>query len=125
MAVRLDKVIVFVSNVEACADWYARHLGLQRVEATYQAGMWAEIDVGQGTTIAFHQAFGEGGPVTTPTGSPANPHKLVFAVNGVGAARQRLLDEGVTMFDIATEGDTARCDGLDVEGHRFQLVGSQ
>ena len=62
----LDKIIVFVGNVDVCADWYARHLGLTKVEETYQSGMWAELDAGSGTRIAFHQAFSAEGPDGQP-----------------------------------------------------------
>ncbi len=123
MPATLDKIILFVGNVDVCADWYARHLGLTRVEETYQSGMWAELDAGSGTRIAFHQAFSAEGPDDSPTGSPNNPHKLVFAVPSVKRARQELIEAGVTMYEIAGEGEVVRCDGEDVEAHRFQLIG--
>tara|TARA_B100001013_G_scaffold318512_1_gene226900 strand:- start:4173 stop:4508 length:336 start_codon:yes stop_codon:yes gene_type:complete len=86
-------------------------------------GMWSEIDGSNGTTITFHQVFVDGESVTTPTGNPLNPHKLVFEVPSVGVAREKLKHEGTVMFEIQGE-DPVRCDGLDVEGHQFQLIGA-
>ncbi|MDA0336638.1 MAG: hypothetical protein O2782_15860 [bacterium] len=100
MPATLDKIIPFVGN-----------------------GMWAELDAGSGTRIAFHQAFSAEGPDHSPTGSPDNPHKLVFAVPSVKRARQELIEAGVTMYEIAGEGEVVYCDGEDVESHRFQLIG--
>jgi catechol 2,3-dioxygenase-like lactoylglutathione lyase family enzyme len=116
----LSRIIVFVGNPEACGDFYGKHFGFRRVEETFQPAMWCEVEVGGGVTVAFHQAFRPEGPFTGPTGSPENPHKLCFAVDDLPAERQRLLAEGVRMLELSKEGE--RCDGLDGEDHRFQLV---
>ena len=124
MHVELGKVMVFVSDVERCADWYTTHFGLARRASTHQLGMWCELELGDGLTLALHQAFDEDGPTATPTGSPTNPHKLVFVVDDVRQAKRVLSDQGVTMFDVDAGEGSLRCDGLDCEQHRFQLVES-
>ncbi len=65
------------------------------------------------------------GPITSPTGSPLNPHKIVFTVPDVAAARQQLLDAGVAVGEIhhfrETKAILIFCQGTDPEGHVFQL----
>ena len=41
----------------------------------------------------------------------------------MGVAWEKLKHEGTVMFEIQGE-DLVRCDGLDVEGHQFQLIGA-
>ena len=122
MNVGLAKVMVFVGDVETCADWYATHFGLQKRAATHAPGEWCEVELGGGVTLAFHQAYDDAGRVARPTGGPGNPHKLVLGVDDVAAARAQLLAAGVTMFDPQSDHGVVRCDGLDCEEHRFQLV---
>ena len=122
MHASLRSILIFVSDVDRCAAWYATHLGFRRVPSTHIPGAWHEVELGAGATIAFHQAFGENGPLSAPTGSPANPYKLVFQVADVASARAELAGKGVQMFELVSEGGARRCDGLDCEGHRFQLT---
>lgn len=122
MDIALRRVMVFVGSVENCADWYAQHFGFKRLDQNYQPNLWCEVELGPGLTLAFHQAFDQEGPLNEPTGGPLNPHKLVFEVDDVETVREDLIAEGVEMFDICDEGPNVRCDGLDCEEHRFQLV---
>ena len=120
MNVVLRKVIVFVGDATTCADWYCARFGFTK-KGGAEGATWSEVDAGGGTTLAFHQAFGQDGPRKQPTGGPMNPHKLVFEVEDLARVRQALLDAGVEVFEIS-DSEPPRCDGLDVEKHRFQLV---
>ena len=93
---------------------------MEVVPSTHPTGEWMELDAG-GCRLAFHQAYGPDGPTTGPTGSPRNPHKIVFHAENVEAMRDHLLSRGVQMDEIETFGDLSQCDGHDPEGHRFQV----
>jgi len=122
MKASLHKILIFVSDVDACAKWYADHFGFAIVEKTRLREEWCELELTADLNLAFHRAFIDGRPVTSPTGSPLIPHKLVLAVDDLEQTRARLLAEGVTMFDVVSEPVPAACDGLDCEQHRFRLV---
>jgi catechol 2,3-dioxygenase-like lactoylglutathione lyase family enzyme len=122
MHASLRKIMVFVSDVERCADWYATHFGFHKVPSTHIPHVWHEVELGGGARLAFHQAFDERGALKSPTGSPNNPHKLVFEVADVARAREELANAGVQMFEFVNESGVRRVDGLDCEGHRFQLT---
>jgi hypothetical protein len=47
---------------------------------------------------------------------------LVFEVADVARAREELANAGVQMFEFVNESGVRRVDGLDCEGHRFQLT---
>ncbi len=38
MNARMRRVIVFVGDVDACANWYAERLGLAKIDTTHQTG---------------------------------------------------------------------------------------
>ena len=81
-----------------------------------------ELDAG-GCRLAFHQAYGPDGPTTGPTGSPRNPHKIVFHAENVEAMRDHLLSRGVQMDEIETFGDLSQCDGIPKDtGSRFPIA---
>lgn len=119
----LNRVIVFVGRTLPMAAFYATHFDLDGVDEWTEE--WAELEAPNGFRLAFHQAYVDGEPSASPTGSPMNPHKLVFTVADVAAARERLVHVGVEMFDVvrfpAGDFTVEVCDGLDPEGHRFQL----
>jgi len=118
---RLNRVMIFVGNTIKCAEFYRDTLDLKPVGEW--TNIWAELD-GDGCRLAFHQAYGENGKFTEATGSPRNPHKIVFTVDDVVQTRQALLDRGVAMDEIhiVEEMDGLMlCDGSDPEGHRFQI----
>ena len=107
------------------------HLFIQHTSASLSINENADPDVPVDLEMALNCVVPETlpyvhtleGPDDSPTGSPNNPHKLVFAVPSVKRARQELIEAGVTMYEIAGEGEVVRCDGEDVEAHRFQLIG--
>jgi catechol 2,3-dioxygenase-like lactoylglutathione lyase family enzyme len=120
MNAKLGQVLVFVGDAPACAEWYCKHLGFTKVASEWSA-TWCAVEVGGGVTLGFHQAYGADGPMKEPTGSEMSPHKLVFEVADVAAVRQQLVNAGAQVFEMSS-GTPLRCDALDVEGHRFQLV---
>ena len=119
---RFSRVIIYCQNAVTCASFYQTHFGLHQIGEW--SSEWAEVADESGMSIAFHQAYIDGKPVTHPTGSPMNPHKLVFTVADVAQERQKLVETGVSMGEIHHFEDLDNlvfCDGSDPEGHRFQL----
>ena len=120
MLAGVNRVIVFVGDVERCASFYRDMFQLEVVPSKHVSSEWMELDAG-GCHLAFHQAYGPDGPIASPTGSPRNPHKIVFYAEDVTAMRDRLVRKGAQMDEIETFGDITLCDGQDPEGHRFQI----
>lgn len=116
MKFQLRRVIVFVSDVEGCAAFYEAAFGLQRVEASYIKGEFLEVD-GGGCKLAFHKARG----VKGKTGSTSDPHKIVFYAKDVARAREELVARGAAMREVKEFGELRLCDGVDPEGHVFQI----
>ena len=117
----LNRIILYVGDTLRCAEFYRDMFNLS--PAGEWTSEWAELD-GGGCRLAFHQAYDENGPITRPTGSPRNPHKLVFTVDDVAATRERLFAKGVQLDEIhylPEHDNLVICDGSDPEGHRFQL----
>ena len=106
----MKRVIVFVADVEKCADYYRAMFDLSPIENDLAADEWA-------CRLAFHKAHG----VYGPTGSSADPHKIVFYAEDVGAVQQELVRRGAPMEEVKTFGDVLLCDGTDPEGHCFQI----
>ena len=121
MTISLNRIMVFVSNVQACAAFYCDKFGFKPLGEW--SDEWAEVDA-NGCRLAFHQAYGENGKVVHPTGSSSHPYKIVFKVPDVDQARQSLISKGVQMDEVwrcAELGNLVLCDGTDLEGHRFQI----
>jgi predicted enzyme related to lactoylglutathione lyase len=75
-------------------------------------------------SLAFHQAYGPNGPISGPTGSPMNPHKIVITVADVAAAHARLKAAGLTVEAIESFpdfGNLSYFHGTDPEGHVYQI----
>jgi predicted enzyme related to lactoylglutathione lyase len=120
MLAPMNRVIVFVGDVEKCAEFYRDLFDLTPIESEYSPSEWLELDAG-GCRLAFHKAYGPDGPIDEPTGSSSNPHKIVFFADDVPAMREELLRRGAPMEEVNTFGDLTLCDGSDPEGHRFQV----
>ena len=86
---KFNRVIVFVADTRACASFYCDKLGLKPIGDWTDE--WAEVD-GNSCKLAFHQAYIKEGKVAKPTGSPMNPHKIVFTVDDVELKRKELLE---------------------------------
>ena len=120
MLAPISRVIIFVGDVQKCAGFFRDAFGLETVPGDYEPDEWQELDAG-GCRIAFHKARGPNGPIDTPTGGPSNPHKLVFYAEDVPATREELVRRGADMQDTRTFGEFVVCDGVDPEGHPFQI----
>jgi predicted enzyme related to lactoylglutathione lyase len=119
----LQRIIVFVGNPHACAAFYRDHFAMQAIGDWTDE--WAEVASSRdGCRLAFHQARENGKAITRETGSPQHPHKIVFLVDDVDAARAELVAKGVKMgkvWNVSEVPGLSFCDGTDVEGHRFQI----
>lgn len=117
----LSRIIIYAGDALRCARFFEEHFGLTPIGEL--SPEWAELDAGA-CRLAFHQAYGQSGPITSPTGSPSNPHKIVFTVPDVATARQQLIEAGVAVGEIhqfEDQGNLIFCQGTDPEGHVFQL----
>ena len=120
MLAQMNRVVIFVGDVEKCAGFFRDLFDLEPIESEYSPGVWLELDAG-GCRLGFHKAYGPEGPIDTPTGGPGNPHKLVFYAEDVAAMREELVRRGAPMQEVETFDDLVVCDGWDPEGHRFQI----
>lgn len=116
MLATINRVIIFVADVEKCAGFYRDIFELDPIDSTFPADEFSELDAG-GCRLAFHKAHG----VEGSTGSPNNPHKIVFYAADVAAVREQLVQRGAEMDELQTPGELVLCDGSDPEGHRFQI----
>ncbi|MEX0886441.1 MAG: VOC family protein [Phycisphaeraceae bacterium] len=119
MLAPLNRVIVFVGDVQRCAQFYRDAFDLAFIPSDDPAA-WQELDAGR-CRLAFHKAHGPDGPVDAPTGGPMNPHKIAFFAEDVVQACAELERRGVQMGKVNRFGDLHLCDGADPEGHRFQI----
>jgi catechol 2,3-dioxygenase-like lactoylglutathione lyase family enzyme len=120
MLAPLNRIIIFVGDVRKCAGFFRDAFGFAVVPSDASASEWLELETG-GCRLAFHQAHGPNGPIHSPTGGPMNPHKVVFYVEDVAAARAELMAKGAAIGDVLSFGDLMLCDGRDPEGHVFQI----
>ena len=120
MTTPLNRVIIFVGDVQKCARFYSDIFGFKPLASDHASTDWIELDTG-GCRLAFHKARGPDGPIDSPTGSPMNPHKICFFAEDVEAARAAVVAHGAVMGDVRKFGSLVLCDGQDPEGHVFQL----
>lgn len=120
MLMPLNRIIIFVGDVEKCARFYVDAFGFTALASDQPAAEWMELDTG-GCRLAFHKARGRDRRIGVPTGSPMNPHKIVFYADDVVAARTAILARGAVMGEICKFGSLVFCDGRDPEGHVFQI----
>ena len=112
MSTFLSRVIIFVGDVQKCAAFYRDMFDLDPLPSEYPPEEWAELDAG-GCRLAFHKAYGPEGPMDQPTGSPMNPHKIVFYAEDVAAMRGELIRRGAGMEGMKTQSWNARIRKLD------------
>ena len=120
MLAPLNRVIIFVGDVQKCARFYTDVFGFTALPSEHASTEWIELETG-GCRLAFHKARGPDGPIDAPTGSPMNPHKVVFFAEDVEAARAAAVARGAVMGDVRRFGSLVLCDGQDPEGHVFQI----
>jgi catechol 2,3-dioxygenase-like lactoylglutathione lyase family enzyme len=114
---RLNRVILFVKDIDRMAAFYGGALGLRPVEET-RTDAWLEFDAG-GIRLALHAI-----PVhiadrieisSPPRPREETPIKPAFEVDDVTSERRRLESLSVTVRQHAWGG----CDAIDPEGNVF------
>lgn len=108
----LGRIVYFVKDAPALAEWYRDHFGLVIKYDGLDEG-WIELDSGSGCTLAFHT-------VDKPEPSTA---EIAFVVNDVEATRQRLISKGIDMHNqVLSWRHYQYCKGRDPEGNIFQII---
>ena len=120
MLAPLNRIIIFVGDVQKCADFFRDVFGFTAVPGDDDPAEWIELDTG-GCRLAFHKARGGKGRIGFPTGGSRNPHKIVFFAENVAAVRELLVKRGAKMGKLHQFGKLILCDGDDPEGHKFQI----
>jgi predicted enzyme related to lactoylglutathione lyase len=120
MNISLNRVILFVKNVERLKNFYQQHFNAEPVEEIDNE--WAILKAGA-CEIALHKAGGEYGSRRGP-GDNSNV-KLVFETDaGLQQWREELINNKVVMKEVVSFGNPGYlyCDGVDPEGNVFQLM---
>src|SRR6185369_11110113 len=99
MPIPLNRVIVFVGDVQKCARFYCDVFGFTPLPSDHPSSEWIELETG-GCRLALHQARGADGPIDLPTGGPTNPHKIVFYAEDVEATRAAIVARGAVMGEV-------------------------
>jgi catechol 2,3-dioxygenase-like lactoylglutathione lyase family enzyme len=110
---RLGRVILFAADVGRLRDFYREAFGLALLE---DSPGWVRLDA-DGTELALHAI-----PGATPVAEPPHPRadvpvKLVFEVDDLEAARERLSRLAPMRAPVAGHSD-----GVDPEGNVFQIA---
>jgi catechol 2,3-dioxygenase-like lactoylglutathione lyase family enzyme len=105
---RLARVILFTSQMDAMSRFYGETLGLKCV--TEEKG-WKEFRAGS-ATVALHS-----GPSSPGRKGP----KLVFYAKDVAAAREKLVARGAQLGKVRGAETLVLCDGKDPDGNPIQL----
>jgi catechol 2,3-dioxygenase-like lactoylglutathione lyase family enzyme len=117
----LRRAMLFVKDIERMKAFYRDALQLRELPERAQDG-WVELDAG-GVSLALHAIppqYAESIVIETPPRArEAAATKLVFEVDDLAAALQRLAQHGASMREPWAFGG---CDGLDPEGNVFQVV---
>jgi predicted enzyme related to lactoylglutathione lyase len=108
----LNRVIIFVKDMPACAAFYKDVLGL--TPSGYADGGWMSFDAG-GCLVSLHSG-GHGKATRKP-----KHVQLVFKVADVAAARAELTAQNVDMDEIIETDGFAFCNGRDPESNWFQI----
>ncbi|KAA6457291.1 VOC family protein [Acidobacteria bacterium AB60] len=105
---RIARVILFTSQMEAMTEFYGKVLGLELV--TEEPG-WREFAAG-GVNLALHS-----GPSSPGRKGP----KIAFHVEDVTAMRAALAARGAKFGKVRIGEVFALCDGKDPDGNWIQL----
>jgi catechol-2,3-dioxygenase len=122
MYASLDRVILYVQDVERLATFYRDAFGLSVVEEI--KGEWAVLRVGA-CELALHRVGEPYRVADSSDWSVDSNVKLVISVTrDLGELRAELIHKGVPMRSIKSyPGLTGPlCDGTDPEGNVFQLA---
>jgi catechol-2,3-dioxygenase len=105
---KLARVILFTSQMEAMSEFYAEVIGLKQIS---QEKGWCEFAAGS-ATIALHS-----GPSSPGRKGP----KIVFHANDVAALRETLVSRGAKFGKVRQGEVFCLCDGKDPDGNPIQL----
>ena len=118
----LQRIILYVQDVERLARFYESAFGLAVIEAI--PGEWAVLDAGS-CQLALHRVGAPYRVADTGRWKAESNAKLVFTVaRNIAELRAALMAKGVEMGEIKSyPGLTGPlCDGKDPEGNVFQLA---
>lgn len=106
--VRLEEIVVFVSDVQAAVAFYERVFGFRRVRSAFRPDHGAIVDLG-GLRLAFQAralSATHGGEhvAKLDADAPPPPFELSFAIDDVDATYARALDGGAD--DLEPPHDT-------------------
>ena len=117
MPLPLNRIIIFVRDVQKCARFYIDVFGFTPV-GDADSTEWVELETG-GCRLAMH-ACGKG-KSGGADGGEREPHKIVFFAKDVEKARAEVVKRGAIMAKVQRFGTLVMCAGKDVEGHVFQI----
>jgi predicted enzyme related to lactoylglutathione lyase len=118
MTLSMNRLILYVHDVERLKAFYQAHFGLTVVEEIAQE--WAVLQAGA-MQLALHRV---GKPYRDQPARGGSNAKMVFDVpSGLEALRESLIAAGVAMRPLKRfDGfPMLMCDGEDPEGNVFQL----
>ena len=103
----INRIILYVKNVEKVAEFYRRVFELEVIGAPEKG--WIELGAG-GCNLALHQA--------AKTVSPRRAAvKIVFGVKDVTRAKALLESRGLKLGPIHVSPNSTFCNGKDPEGN--------
>jgi catechol 2,3-dioxygenase-like lactoylglutathione lyase family enzyme len=105
---KMARVILFTSQMEAMSEFYGKVLGLRKV--TDEKG-FREFAAG-GARIALHSA---------PSSSGRKGPKIAFLAKDVAALREALVARGAHFAKVRQGELYCLCDGKDPDGNPIQL----
>jgi catechol 2,3-dioxygenase-like lactoylglutathione lyase family enzyme len=94
---QLAGAMLFVADLPAMEAFYRDVAGFVPVEDTRLDG-WVEFDTGA-TRFALHAIPSHHGVTASPAPRETAACKLILAVDGLAAARERLAEAGATILD--------------------------
>jgi len=108
----ISEVILYAADIDRLTAFYVDVLGLDVAAGSPDSG-FVRFDAGR-CDLCVHAGGERDSDETAP--------KVVFSVDDVEAARDRLRSEGVELGDIREPAPGTRvCDGVDPEGNKFSL----
>jgi len=114
---RMSRLILFVSDLDAMVNFYREKLGLAVISG--EGTGFVCLD-GGGCQLALHELPG-GGKEKNPPPREDSYLKFVFYSKTVEEDAAKLKNQDVRMREIVRFGSIIMCDGIDPEGNIFQI----
>jgi catechol 2,3-dioxygenase-like lactoylglutathione lyase family enzyme len=108
MRMKIRRIVMFTSRMEAMTAFYRDVIGL---ELQVNEKGWKDFDAG-GINLALHNGTSEVG---------RRPPKLVFHSDDVAATREALIRRGAKMGKVKSGSGLDLCEGADPDGNPFQI----